>query len=241
MTYVMSDLHGAYGRYMSMLEKIKFSGADVLYILGDVVDYGPEPMKLLHDMSMRANVIPIMGNHDFVTLDILRQLPAVVSPDSLKRRFGKDLAEFTEYMEEWFRIGGKPTLDSFMRESGGGRKHILQYLSGFYGYKVITVTSKTYVLSHAGIPSQPRNKKLASYRLDNWGKFDWLQAGVDYGRQYFTDAFLVTGHLPTSNISESSRGKIYCSFGHIAIDTGSAFGEAMGCLCLDTGEEFYVS
>lgn len=37
---------------------------DVLYILGDVVDRGPEPMKILNDMSMRINVFPILGNHD---------------------------------------------------------------------------------------------------------------------------------------------------------------------------------
>ena len=57
----MSDLHGLYDRYMKMLDKINFKDSDTLYILGDVVDYGPEPMKLLWDMSMRANIIPNYG------------------------------------------------------------------------------------------------------------------------------------------------------------------------------------
>ena len=64
MIYVMSDLHGEYDKYLAMLKKIKFSDADELYILGDVVDRGKKPVEILQDMSMRHNVFPIMGNHD---------------------------------------------------------------------------------------------------------------------------------------------------------------------------------
>jgi serine/threonine protein phosphatase 1 len=58
MIYVMSDIHGCYRQYMTMLEKIEFADDDLLYVLGDVVDRGPQPMEVLMDMSMRANVIP---------------------------------------------------------------------------------------------------------------------------------------------------------------------------------------
>ena len=36
MTYAMSDLHGESGRYQAMLERIRFSPEDALFILGDV-------------------------------------------------------------------------------------------------------------------------------------------------------------------------------------------------------------
>ena len=49
MIYVMSDIHGCYEKYLKMLNKIKFSSDDTLYILGDVVDRGPEGMKALLD------------------------------------------------------------------------------------------------------------------------------------------------------------------------------------------------
>lgn len=48
-------------------KKIKFSDKDKLFVLGDVVDCGPEPMKVLQDMMMRSNVYPILGNHDYVS------------------------------------------------------------------------------------------------------------------------------------------------------------------------------
>lgn len=47
MHYVMSDLHGCYQEYREALEKINFNEQDTLYVLGDVVDRGPEPIKLL--------------------------------------------------------------------------------------------------------------------------------------------------------------------------------------------------
>ena len=40
MTYVMSDLHGHYQKYLQMLDMIHFSDNDDLYMLGDVVDRG---------------------------------------------------------------------------------------------------------------------------------------------------------------------------------------------------------
>ena len=46
MTYVMSDLHGAFNRYIAMLEKIDFGADDELYVIGDVVDRGAEPITL---------------------------------------------------------------------------------------------------------------------------------------------------------------------------------------------------
>ena len=72
MIYVMSDIHGEYEKYKAMLEKINFTDDDVLYVLGDVIDRGPEPVKILADMSMRHNVYPVFGNHELMALDVLK-------------------------------------------------------------------------------------------------------------------------------------------------------------------------
>ena len=57
---------------------------------------------------------------------------------------------------------------------------------------------------------------------------------------YFHDKYIVTGHTPTGYIEEKSKGKIWFGNNHIAIDCGAVFGNPLGCLCLDTFEEFYV-
>ena len=49
------------------------------------------------------------------------------------------------------------------------------------------------------------------------------------------DAIWVTGHYPTND------GKVWRGNGHIRIDTGCVFGGNLCCICLETGEEFYVT
>ncbi|MCI8537946.1 MAG: hypothetical protein HFF18_04690 [Oscillospiraceae bacterium] len=40
MTYVMSDIHGCYEKYRTMLGTIAFAAGDTLCVLGDVLDRG---------------------------------------------------------------------------------------------------------------------------------------------------------------------------------------------------------
>ena len=49
MHYVMSDLHGRYDLFLRMLEKISFSDCDTLYLLGDLIDRGPDGIKLIQE------------------------------------------------------------------------------------------------------------------------------------------------------------------------------------------------
>ena len=56
MHYVISDIHGCYSQYIELLNKISFSDEDELFVLGDAVDRGPEPIRVLRDMMMRPNV-----------------------------------------------------------------------------------------------------------------------------------------------------------------------------------------
>ena len=50
---------------------------------------------------------------------------------------------------------------------------------------------------------------------------------------------MITGHVPTRNIEGAKPDRIYQNGGHIAIDCGAAIGGKLGCLCLNTMEEFY--
>ena len=59
--YVISDIHGEYDLFMKMLEKIKFQDIDTLYILGDILDRGPNPIQLLRRLMEMPNAIPIVG------------------------------------------------------------------------------------------------------------------------------------------------------------------------------------
>ena len=66
---------------------------------------------------------------------------------------------------------------------------------------------------------------------------------ADYDTQYFPDTYVVTGHTPTQHIAGNPNpGYIYRRNNHIAIDCGASIpGGRLAAICLDTGEEFYVS
>lgn len=61
MKYVISDIHGCKKEYFKLLEKIQFSDADHLYILGDVLDRGFDPIGVMQDLMKRKNVTFIWG------------------------------------------------------------------------------------------------------------------------------------------------------------------------------------
>ncbi|SKB93360.1 serine/threonine protein phosphatase 1 [Lachnospiraceae bacterium] len=69
MTYVISDIHGGYDQFIELLNLIQLKDTDILYILGDVVDRGPHPIKTLLKLMEMPNVICIVGNHELMALD----------------------------------------------------------------------------------------------------------------------------------------------------------------------------
>ena len=232
MTYVMSDIHGEYDKYIQMLDLIEFSDEDTLYILGDVVDRGAEPMKILYDMSMRPNMIPIMGNHEHMAEDILRLTNVEITEETLATNWNEDIVRA---VHEWYQNGGYTTSKDFHRLLPEDREYILDYLQEFSFYEEITVGQNTFLLVHAGLPDFSPEKSLEDYPA-----LLMLYTKTDYTRQYYPDRYLITGHIPTFMIDPAYDGKIYRKNGHIAIDCGVCHGKALGCIRLDDFKEFYI-
>jgi len=231
MTYVMSDIHGCYEQYLSMLDKINFSDNDTLYVLGDVVDYGDKPIEVLRDMSMRTNIIPIVGNHEYFALITLKELLDEVTEENVN-----NLIHIADNVASWQDVGGTPTLRGFGALDKEERIDIFEYLLEFSLYEEVMVSGQKYILTHAGLPPNATLQNLSSFDL-----YDYVTATTDYTKTYFEDVILVTGHMPTFNIGERWRRKVFKGNNHLAIDTGGVFGEVFVCVCLETGEEFYVT
>ena len=54
MRYVMADIHGEYEMFLKMLGKISFSDSDELYIAGDIIDKGPDSVRLAKYISKKS-------------------------------------------------------------------------------------------------------------------------------------------------------------------------------------------
>lgn len=226
MIYVMSDIHGCYEKYISMLKKINLQSEDVLYILGDVLDRGPKGVKVLLDISAHDNIFLLRGNHDQEAAVLLTNL-YMKSQDEL-------LDRLVPVFQLWLSDGGDATLNEFLKLSEKEQEVALNVIRDSLISKEIIVNGTTYLLAH----TVPEIERVADYK--NWTIDDFIMGEPDYEQVYFKDKIIISGHTPTGFISSSSKGKIWKGNNHIAIDCGAVFGNPLGCLCLDTMEEFYV-
>lgn len=229
MNYVISDIHGHYDKYKEMLGKIGFNDYDTLYILGDVLDRGPEGIKVLQDMMMRPNVIPVLGNHEYMAMLSLSWMMKEVTEDTLEE-FDVDKMQS---LSEWMLVGGKETMAEFQKLCAEDREDILEYLTEFSLYEVVHAGGETFILVHAGLNNFQPDRDMYEYDLS-----ELIFQKPDYDKEYFQDKYLVTGHTPTRVIN--GVDKIFVKNRHIAIDCGCEFGGKLGCICLDSMEQFYV-
>ena len=226
MIYAMSDLHGCYDKYIKMLEKINFSDNDTLYILGDIVDRGPDGIKILLDIYNRKNVIALRGNHDYLAHYLLYQLNPVLDME--------DDEMLAQKYHSWLCDGGEPTYNSYEALSFDDKKKVLASMYYMPIYEEIEVNGNKFFLSHT-VPSKER--------MQDFDKLLWQEFIIgepEYEKEYFSDKIIVTGHTPTGFIDPKYKGEIWRGNNHIAIDGGAVFGNPLGCICLDNFEEYYV-
>lgn len=228
--YVMSDIHGCFEKYQAMLWEIDFSPRDTLYILGDVIDRGSDGIKILQDMNKRPNVFPILGNHEFTAAVCLPWLMEEITNQSLATLDETQLAA----LSEWIANGGGPTLRELKGLSQQERQDILEYFQEMELYAQVEAGGRSFVLTHSGLDNFSSDKPLESYQLQ-----DFLFGRPKPDSSYYPDKTLVFGHTPTRLLW--GQDKIFRTRTMIDIDCGCVFpGGQLGCLCLDTMEEFYV-
>ena len=232
MIYVMSDLHGRYDLYKAMLKKIKLNNDDILYILGDIVDRGEDGIKILLDMMRHSNIIPIIGNHEYMAYSNLKKLNVEITEENYNKYLDQDAIEM---FENWVFNGGISTCRGFSKTDAETKEKILDFLGEFDLYEEVEAGGRKFVLVHAGLENFSPGKPLDEYSI-----IDMVWGQCDYQKQYYPDKYLVTGHTPTHFIDPEYKGKIYMKNNHIAIDCGAVYGGRLGCICLDTLEEFYV-
>ena len=231
-TYVISDIHGQYDMFMELLDKIKLKDSDTLYILGDVLDRGPHPIKTLKKLMKMPNVICLVGNHELMALECLNFLMKEIADTSIEELD----EEMLDNLVTWQYNGSSSTIEEFEQLSAEDRQDMIDFIKEFMVYEEVSVKDKDYLLVHAGLGNYSPDKDMEDYSLD-----DLVWERPDYDVQYFPDKYVVTGHTPTQTIEDNPRpGYIFRRNNHIAIDCGACFpGGRLAAICLDTGEEFY--
>jgi len=105
--------------------------ADRLYILGDMIDRGPQSLEIVKDVMSRPNVICLLGNHERMVHDHYR---------------GKDRS-----IDCWLLDcnGGIVTKRAFMALPGDEQEAILDYIDAMPLQIAVTAGETEFLLSHS--------------------------------------------------------------------------------------------
>lgn len=211
----MADIHGIYYAFNNMLRNINFSNEDTLYIIGDVIDRGPEPIKTLKRVIKTPNIKMLLGNHEDMML-----------------QYCIGLDEYDKYL--WYNNGGTTTHDQFERLSEREKREILEYIKQLPLKVEITVNNQKYVLAHAN-PFGTTKEELI------WDRVYPYQMTPDGDEIYICGHTPVVRYSrKKSRIAEIKKnidGRTWL------IDCGCAYGDdkraRLACIRLEDGKEFY--
>ncbi len=237
--YVMSDIHGQKKLFDEMLKKINFNKEDILYVLGDVIDRGPDGIKILLKIMRTPNIKMLLGNHEYM------MLTALTDP----------YASFKEAEAIWFNNGGRVTLNSFNKYAESTKKSIIRYIKKLPCEFDIGINKKDFILCHAS--PMPDRYKFNPMETHKYGtRYDTYQEFAVWDRNFlfvndtaFENKTVICGHTPVQilNIGDDKDPKIIKYKNCINIDCGCAcvgYGTIpakLACLRLDDMKAFYVS
>ena len=125
-TYVIGDIHGEFEQLKILLETMKFNDNDELYVMGDVVDRGPDPIKTLQYLMTLPNCVCIAGNHEWMALESLKLMMNEITEDFIQTLDKNQVM----IMFDWFHNGGKTTMDQFSKLSNEERQEVLDFIGG---------------------------------------------------------------------------------------------------------------
>lgn len=142
-TICISDPHGHFDEFEELLSSISYNKTrDRLLVLGDAVDKGPKPYKMLRRV-MEPDVEFIVGNHEVMMLEAMR---------------GKWLEENTSIRGncDWYNNGGREThQDLEENTSPQERDEIRGFLEATPSYRVVSAAGKPFMLVHGGFFPTP--------------------------------------------------------------------------------------
>lgn len=218
MHYVISDIHNDNKKFCDMLKLIHFSKEDHLFILGDVFDrsnQNPNPVDLYFNiMDLENQCSVIRGNHDHWLAMYILEYYALSEKEQVKKE---------PYPYNSFRL-----LQERLTEID-----MCNLANDILDWKVqmtVEVEGKNFLLAHAKT-SLPESIREESYYLLGT---TWNQFYLNYGIEGYIS---ICGHTNTNDgrIWKNRRENVFL------IDCGCGLSNGkLGCMCLETMEEFYV-
>lgn len=220
--YVTSDAHGHLRALDSALEQAAPGAGDIVYVLGDMIDRGPDPVGVLELVRSLPGARVLMGNHERMMLDVIAK--------------GSPRDELI-----WERNGGFSTasgLDALPREH---YLEIMEWISALPLFDVVEAGGRSYLLTHAGINSLRLLRDLSELGVDAAGSYadvpvETLRAAMSKQLEY--DLLWIREEFwswPTGLVGPDGRGPVVVAghtpslaLGRYAVDMCGTGGDESG-------------
>jgi predicted MPP superfamily phosphohydrolase len=171
--FAISDIHGCAKTFEALLNRIAFSKEDVLYLLGDYVDRGPDSKgvidSILNLQTSGFSIHCLKGNHEEIMV-----------------KSKEDIEQFLP----WLDWGGLQTLQSFgvydLREIPQRYWDFLNDLENFF-------LADDYILVHAGLNFETKDPFSDEHAM-RWQR-DWYHQ-INY--EWLKTRIMVHGHSQTT-------------------------------------------
>ena len=255
----MSDIHGCYDDFLTMLEQINFNDDDQLILAGDYIDRGSQSFEMLKWIENAPdNVLLIKGNHEAefaqcieILISFIKKLNISVSnSEELLKVYSVLKDDFKDSMFDYYEtikallIDHNVTLFDLQNW-----KSLIDDMS--YYFK-ITINKRKHIIVHAGYIPEEYFKKVHD-QYDDVESF-YIYAREDslkYGGQ--KDSTIIFGHTPTvikggfynnGYVYKYIDSKKNCTFYNI--DCGKVYysekytNAKLACIRLEDKRVFYI-
>ena len=179
MIYCVSDIHGEYDLFCRLLERIRFSAADELYVLGDMTDKGPQTVKLCDFLRKESNIHCIAGNHEY---DFLKKYHSAMKTEEI------DFDKVLDILKQYFPgDGNKMSWEITLSETPVNE---IVYSRRLTENDILPLESKCVIFGHTPVSNISGKNRILFYPrredLQNSRKIkDYYKIHIDTGA-YFT-------------------------------------------------------
>lgn len=220
----ISDIHGHLDRLIQLLRRLQYREDDVLVIVGDLIEKGPESLRVVQyvmDLARQHPVYVSMGNVDLGRiLKVDDDSPEGVTDwvgflGWAQRTWGGSL--FHEMLADM----GIPVSQVVGERAAEYRNMMLEQFHEeleFLWSRPTILTAGKYIFVHGGVPTEDVESLVGTDPQALLKNDDYYNQGYS-----FRDHIVVTGHWPT------------CLYRADREDVSPVFDRERGILCIDGG------
>jgi serine/threonine protein phosphatase 1 len=229
-TLVISDIHGCYDTFNSLLKLIQFTPKeDKLILIGDYVDRGRQNKEVVEQvmrMVHNQEAIALRGNHDQRFIDCIFNKNVNYDAKFLEHGGLQTIQSYCDMSYTEYDFKDKNRLEKIkntMRTNYRDHFIFLDSLPLYY-------EDKTHIYVHAGL-----NPFYKNWRDQPEKDFIWIrEAFVNQPTE--VDKMVIFGHTKTIDIHGSAN--IWFGGDKIGIDGGCAYGLQLNCLEIKDNEAY---